>query len=114
MEAKGEVTFACKYCKVRTAHKLKERTEYKGKQVTIVVCMVCNYKKLMYRDPKTGKLIIDETDVPKRTIIMPHDIEHRQTQLETEEEVEHSRSIDEWLKSDKLRIAYDKKIKGRK
>lgn len=112
-EEKGGVVFPCKYCKARTRHSIKEHVEYKGRNTTKVICNVCKHIGLMYRN-KEGKLVIDQTDIPERLVLMPHDLEYRQTKAETEEEIQHNKEIDEWLRSKNPRVAYDKKIKGKR
>ena len=111
-EQKGAISFKCKYCKAVTRHIILGEVEYNGKMTTQVKCYVCEFTKILYRDPKTKKLTLDESGVPERTIVLPHDIEYRQTQIETELEEDHNKGIDEWLKSDKPRVGYNRKIRA--
>ena len=113
-ELKGAISFKCKYCKAVTRHIIIGTVEYQGKQTEQVKCYVCEYTKILYRDPKTKRIMIDESGVPERIIVLPHDLEYRQTQIETEMEEEHNKQVDDWLKDEKERVGYDKKIKGKK
>lgn len=112
-EPKGAISFKCKYCRAMTRHIILGEVEYKGKMTTQVKCYVCEYIKILSRN-KDGKLELDESGVPERTLILPHDIEYRQTQIETKMEEEHNKQVDDWLKDERERVGYDKKIKGKR
>ena len=97
--AKGEISFECKYCRSLTLHYIKSTYIINGKPTILVNCYICSYPSLLYRNEK-GKLHIDQKDVPERTIVLSHDLEYRQTQIETEMEELHNKEIEQWMKSE--------------
>jgi len=103
------MTFECKYCKADTAHITMRITEVNGLKKRVVRCLVCQHDSLLFRN-KAGSIEVDQSNIPDRKIILPHDLEHRQLRIETEEEEKHHREIDQWLKSDNLKLGWRKTL----
>lgn len=92
----SHVVYQCKYCRAKTQHAIISRSEMKGQKGLVVKCMVCNYEKAIYRIG--GRLVMDQSKVPERTIVLPYDKEHIDAR---DPEVQfHQKDIDEWLKKD--------------
>jgi hypothetical protein len=93
----GELTFKCKYCKANTTHIFIQDIERQAIKGQLYKCLVCGFSKFLYR--KEGKIVTDQSEVPERTIAMPHDLESIQTEIVSEEQEKTNKEIDEWLKN---------------
>ena len=107
----GEITFECKYCRAKTTHIITSKSERAGRPSTLVRCMVCKYEKMVYRD-NTGKLQVDQSQVPKRMIVLPYDVEKIQSEIVSEHQEQELKKIDDWLVNPDW-YAVTKRKKGR-
>jgi len=101
-----ELVILCKYCKRNTTHRIESKTEYKSRNGLIIRCFVCGFTKFLYKDGTVVK--VDDSRVPERKIILPYDKEWSMGKINSEEEEQANKRIDEWLKHP---IGY---FKGRK
>ncbi len=95
--ASSEVTFKCKYCRKMTNHIPTSQTEIQGYKGLIVKCMVCGYEAAVYR--RKGRLDVDQSNIPERSIIMIWDDEYTQMKhdLDAPDAIQANKDIDDWL-----------------
>ena len=93
----SELTIKCKYCRANTVHKFTGKTERNSITGQLYKCMICGFTKFVYRSDKG--MVVDQSLVPERTVLMPHDIEQIQSEINSPEEEQANKEIDEWLRN---------------
>jgi hypothetical protein len=114
MPLENELTAVCKYCRARTNHITIRVTEKAGHRATVLKCMVCKYEKIAYRR-NDGKLYLDQTGVPERTLLLPYDPDYIMTEQVSDSYMDAQKEMDNWLKHSKgTWFGYDGKPRKRR
>ncbi len=104
--------YKCKYCKAETEHIHVSTSEKNGLPASVCKCYVCSYEKLVYRE--RGRLVVDESGVPDRIVLLPYDKEYLMNMPTTQTEENAHKEIDNWLKCDELWLGWSAALEHKK